>query len=652
LKATQENLSALWLPPARAAAVVRGFRRVTVALLAVNIAWRLLRYALGFPLWGDEAFIAASLFTRDFSNVATHMEYGQAAPALFMWAELAATRLWGLSIYAMRLAPMLSGLAAAVLFWDFAQRVLNARAALLAVAVFAASVYPVRHACEVKPYATDLLAALALLEVAWAVRRRPGSLWRWAGLTLLGGVAVWCSYPAAFVFGGVIAMLGLGALRCRSGRQLAACTICAAVTITSFAIMAKLVAAPQHEAFGPGGATWINAWPPLEKPWLLPWWLLDVQAGNMMAYPIGGKHFGSSATLLLAIVGAVILWRRGRRELLGMLLIPVGLTLVAAALHKYPYGTSARIAQHMAPAFCLLMGVGIAAALGRLPRAMRLRGVYAVAALIAAAGMAIDIVHPYKELDARDCRNAVSALAKAAGQGDRWVIFNSLDPVSYAPLLRDAKGSGASFLYYVRYLAPAKVDWSPPAAQVSLPASGHLWLIAYYDNNLPMPQEQLDAYVAGVTDRLGSAKKQSWDLGKPSKSGPLQERMVVWEYGKLPTMILHITHRGAWKEAVARGAYTADSLAKQGFIHCSAPGQVVSVANANFPGQKDLVLLCIDPSKLKAHVKYENLEGGQTLFPHVYGPIDLDAVMGVLDFPPDRDGSFHLPHSLADSTSD
>lgn len=519
---------------AHASRLLRGFALLSTGMLAVNLAWRLLRYALGFPLWGDEAFVAASLYTRDFSNVASHMEYGQVAPALFMWAELAVTRLAGLSVYAMRLVPVLSGLAAAVLFWDFARRALNTRAALLAVAVFAASIYPVRHGAEVKPYAGDLLAALALLEVAWAIRRRPDSLWRWAALTALAAVIVWFSYPAAFILGGVMAMLALGALRRRSGRQLAACAFCAAVAIASFAIMAGSVAAPQHEAFGPGGGTWAHAWPPLAKPWLLPWWLLDVHAGNMMAYPMGGKNFGSSATLVLVIIGSVILWRRGRRELLGMLLVPLLLTLVAAAFHKYPYGTSARVAQHMAPAFCLLAGVGIAKAISLLPGVHRLRGVYIITlvlALMAAAGMAMDIGRPYKELDARDCRNALGALAKATGPNDRWVVFNSLEPVDYAPAIRDAKGSGASFLYYMRYLSPVHTDWAPPVRQVDLPAGGRVWLIAYYDNDRPMPQDQLDAYLAGLTARLGKPRERSWTLGKIAKNAPLPERIVVWEFG-------------------------------------------------------------------------------------------------------------------------
>lgn len=93
--------------------------------------------------------------------------------------------------------------------------------------------------------------------------------------------------------------------------------------------------------------------------------------------------------------------------------------------------------------------------------------------------------------------------------------------------------------------------------------------------------------------------------------------------------ILHITSLAQWTDAQARGAYTADSLAGEGFIHCSDPHQVMWVAQQRFRGRSDLVLLHIDASKISAAIRYENLEGGAELFPHVYGPIPCDAVIDV-----------------------
>jgi uncharacterized protein (DUF952 family) len=110
--------------------------------------------------------------------------------------------------------------------------------------------------------------------------------------------------------------------------------------------------------------------------------------------------------------------------------------------------------------------------------------------------------------------------------------------------------------------------------------------------------------------------------------------------------ILHITKRECWEQARKDKAYTTTSLAREGFIHCSTPEQVVPVANFLFRAQSDLVLLCVDEGLLKAPVRYENLEGGQKLFPHVYGAINLDAVIDVVEFPPSADGTFTLPPRL------
>ncbi len=113
-------------------------------------------------------------------------------------------------------------------------------------------------------------------------------------------------------------------------------------------------------------------------------------------------------------------------------------------------------------------------------------------------------------------------------------------------------------------------------------------------------------------------------------------------------LILHGTAREAWAAAQAEGEYRADSLATQGFIHCSKAGQILRVANMLFKGQHGLVLLAIDPDKLTSELRWEPGEDLSTeLFPHVYGPINLDAVVDVPDFEPGPDGLFFLPPKLA-----
>ncbi len=115
-------------------------------------------------------------------------------------------------------------------------------------------------------------------------------------------------------------------------------------------------------------------------------------------------------------------------------------------------------------------------------------------------------------------------------------------------------------------------------------------------------------------------------------------------------VVCHIAPRVAWEAALAAGVYRADSLNVEGFIHCSTPEQVVPVANALFRGQAGLALLCIDPAKLTAPLVYEPPPEDPTSeqrFPHLFGPLNLDAVIAVLDFPPNPDGTFSLPERVA-----
>ena len=108
--------------------------------------------------------------------------------------------------------------------------------------------------------------------------------------------------------------------------------------------------------------------------------------------------------------------------------------------------------------------------------------------------------------------------------------------------------------------------------------------------------------------------------------------------------IFHICRRVDWD--VPGSDFRDPSLASEGFIHCSTRAQVGETANALFRGQEGLVLLVIDPSRTAAPVVFEDCyEKGQA-FPHIYGPLNRDAVLRVVDFPPGLDGRFSLPGGL------
>lgn len=116
-------------------------------------------------------------------------------------------------------------------------------------------------------------------------------------------------------------------------------------------------------------------------------------------------------------------------------------------------------------------------------------------------------------------------------------------------------------------------------------------------------------------------------------------------------MIFHITSRAAWEEAQQRGDYRAESLETEGFIHCSAPSQVLPVAENFYKGQSGLILLGIEPALLSSALKWEPPSGGSPppgvpegdSFPHIYGAINLDAVVKTFDLEKDSNSTFILP---------
>jgi uncharacterized protein (DUF952 family) len=113
------------------------------------------------------------------------------------------------------------------------------------------------------------------------------------------------------------------------------------------------------------------------------------------------------------------------------------------------------------------------------------------------------------------------------------------------------------------------------------------------------------------------------------------------------TAIYHIATGSDWAQAQRDGEYTTSTrgvtLSEQGFIHASTAEQVAPVANLFYQGLTDLLVLVIDTDRVGPEIRYEQVPGSDAPFPHIYGPLNINAVVDTRPLAPGPDGRFAWP---------
>ncbi|WP_373531127.1 DUF952 domain-containing protein [Vampirovibrio sp.] len=97
----------------------------------------------------------------------------------------------------------------------------------------------------------------------------------------------------------------------------------------------------------------------------------------------------------------------------------------------------------------------------------------------------------------------------------------------------------------------------------------------------------------------------------------------------------------AYQQATATGQFISDSLASEGFIHASPAHQLNRVANLYYAHLPALWLLSIDPQKVQPEIRWEAASTGD-LYPHLYGPLNMEAVSKVTRLTPNAQGQYHI----------
>ncbi len=501
--------------------------RLGLGLFALGIACRLYVYLLSFPIWRDEASLALNLVARDFRGLLGELDNYQVAPLLFLWMEKAVCQYLGSSAALLRLVPLLAGVTGLMLFWHLSRRCLSPLPAALAVGCLAVAQSPIHLAATVKPYSLDLLCAALLLTLAIRYLRAPDRQACLVALALVIPFAVAASYPVVFVAGAVSLVLLPTVWRQggAAGRRwfVAFNVLCGAAFVAHLLLVGRQVHDPETPAVKPYMALfWKGAFLPRE-PLSALGWVVRCHVGHLLSYPVecnGGGLLG----LILAVLGARALYRQGRRDLLGLCLIPFALNFVAAALRRYPYAGDQRLEQHLVPGLCLLLGSGLTDLIERLtaiPTARRCGAALVAGTLVflALAGLVGDSLRPYHDKEATWARDIARHLRRELRAEDQVVLRQS--PRCTLDCLR-----WHLLPFAEQMCSPAQIDWTCLER-----AEGRLWLVGQTLELVPLGPEPPPPNTGEMTCVLGEPKA-SYAIRRTCfrtrVPGPDQERVYLF----------------------------------------------------------------------------------------------------------------------------
>jgi hypothetical protein len=359
------------------------------AMIALGSALRLRQFLTNRSLWFDEAALALNVIHRPFHGLWKPLDYHQGAPIGFLLVEKLVSQLVGTGELALRLVPLLAGIAALFIFLPVARSYVSGKALPLALFLFALCSSVVYYSSEAKQYSSDALVSLLLLWVAARMVESPLTARQLFGFSAAGALAIWFSHPASVVLAGAGIAILLAAVAARDWRRVQQL----APILVAWAASFFLCYVVSLRSLGHDGILlnyWAQAFPPRSQSLLATLsWLSD----KFIA------AFGDPASVF-PILGAAFFcagcWHMMRRRTitLGLLATPLLVLLLASFVRRYPL--QGRLLLFITPILLLVISEGAMWAYEMIEPFSRLLGVVLVTLLLLRpAYLGVDaIVHP------------------------------------------------------------------------------------------------------------------------------------------------------------------------------------------------------------------------------------------------------------------
>lgn len=457
--------------------------RWAYAFLALGVLGRSVRYFARFPLWEDECFVSVSFFRRGYLDLLKPLEYHQVGPYLWLWLQKTAVNLFGFNELSLRLFAFISSILSLVLFYHLVRRLVAGPARVIAVAFFAVGYPCLRYAAEAKLYPFDLFTSL-LLVVLWVEwLRRPGQRKWLVAMVIWTPLAIGLSYAAVFTAGAISLLFLWWILRRRLPVGWKTWLIYSAAVVLGVALTYLLTARGQigaDQSFQSEAYARARAFPPLGSIGAFVKWMVLTHTGSLFAHPIGGENGGSALTLILCIIGAAVFVCRKEAMTPLLLVTPLMLHFVAAAMRRYPYAGHVKFSMYVAPMIYILFGVGIAALLGLDLRkgktadfVRNLRIVLILAVVFGVAAISRDLLYPRKTKSDQQARAFARWFWPSAGFEDQAVDIK--DDLGY----EFSEGTWHDLSWSAMYLANKYIYGSQPTPSLERPAK------------IPQPQQKV-----------------------------------------------------------------------------------------------------------------------------------------------------------------
>ncbi|OGC43715.1 hypothetical protein A2Y85_00195 [candidate division WOR-3 bacterium RBG_13_43_14] len=329
----------------------------TICRLAIlgGIILRVVQFLYRRSLTEGEAPLAMNIIERSFNGLTKTLDYNQAAPIGFLMVEKLFTLMLGTGEIALRLFPLIAGIAALYLFYRLVKQTTDDTAVVFAMILFAVCDHIIYFTSEVKPYSTDVALTLIITLLGYSIIKSKSSvnLKYLLIFSFIAAISFWFSFPAVFIWLGIMSIIFYQLIK----KQITWYTLIISAVIPAMSIFLYYLISLRFIA---NQGSLVNVWQSAFMP--LPprsfadiKWFLFVPL-RMFKFPAGFSVYELTLALMCFLTG-FIAYIKEKKSILAVLLLPILITMLASGFKIYPF--EGRLLLFLTPALLMIISQGL-----------------------------------------------------------------------------------------------------------------------------------------------------------------------------------------------------------------------------------------------------------------------------------------------------